>query len=135
MYSSPEVDYANTGDSQLSFNTGGVSLTPGGSYVAFLSISQYYGDSSGEVQISQGTATIPGGNFVYYNNGGDFGALFNSSWDATALKPDWAVTMDFTSGSVTPEPSSAAIAALGAVAFLAYGRSRHRRNQRRQAAA
>jgi hypothetical protein len=35
----------------------------------------------------------------------------------------------------TPEPSTALVAAFGAVAFLAYGWSRHRRAQQRQAAA
>ena len=34
-----------------------------------------------------------------------------------------------------PEPSTAIVAAIGAVAFIAYGWSRHRREQRRQAAA
>jgi hypothetical protein len=37
--------------------------------------------------------------------------------------------------TVVPEPSTAIVAAFGAVAFLAYGWSRHRREQRRQAAA
>jgi hypothetical protein len=37
--------------------------------------------------------------------------------------------------STTPEPSTAIVAAFGAVAFSAYGWSRHRRAQRRQAAA
>jgi hypothetical protein len=37
--------------------------------------------------------------------------------------------------SAVPEPSTAMVAALGAVAFVAYGWSRHRRDQRRQAAA
>ena len=37
--------------------------------------------------------------------------------------------------TAVPEPSTAIVAAFGAVAFLAYGWSRHRRAQRRQAAA
>jgi hypothetical protein len=37
--------------------------------------------------------------------------------------------------SAAPEPSTAIVAAFGAVAFIAYGWSRHRRAQRRQAAA
>jgi hypothetical protein len=39
------------------------------------------------------------------------------------------------SSTVVPEPSTAIVSALGAVAFLAYGWSRHRRAQQRQAAA
>jgi hypothetical protein len=37
--------------------------------------------------------------------------------------------------SSVPEPSSMVMAGLGAVGFIAYGWSRHRRDQRRQAAA
>jgi hypothetical protein len=47
-------------------------------------------------------------------------------------------TSEFTltpSGPVVPEPSTAMVAGIGAVAFIAYGCSRHRRAQRRQAAA
>lgn len=107
LYTSTPIDYPNTGNAQLVFNTSGINLTPGGSYVMFLSISQYYGQSQGESYISQGLATIPGGNFVYYNNSGDFNALFTNNWDATGLKPDWAVTLDFGSGSPNvPEPAS-----------------------------
>lgn len=108
LYSSPMVNYPNVGENQLVFNTGGLNLSPGGSYVMFLSVSQYYGQSSGLAQIDAGSATIPGGNFVYYNNGGDFNALFTNGWDATGLKPDWAVDAEFTSGGGggVPEPAS-----------------------------
>jgi hypothetical protein len=40
-----------------------------------------------------------------------------------------------TASAVVPEPSTAIVAVFGAVAFVAYGWSRHRRAQRRQAAA
>jgi hypothetical protein len=98
LYTSADFDFANTGNDHITFSTGGLTLTPGASYVAFLSVSELYGQSSGESFISQGDPTIPGGNFVYYNNGGDFAALFNSTWDATGLKPDWAFNATFTAG-------------------------------------
>jgi hypothetical protein len=44
----------------------------------------------------------------------------------------WTVALP---SAAVPEPSTAIMAAFGAVAFLAYGWSRHRRAQRRQAAA
>jgi hypothetical protein len=105
LYSSTLVDYPNTGNDFLSFTTGGLTLTPGANYVMFLSVSQYYGQSSGLSYVSQGDPTIPGGNFVYYNNGGNFSELFTNTW-VTGLKPDWAVNLDFTSASTTPEPGT-----------------------------
>lgn len=98
-------DYANVGPTTISIGGGGITLTPGASYVFFLSISESYGLSSGQTYIVPGSATIPGGNFVYYNNGGDFNALFNSAWNQTGTKPDWAIDAEFTGGSV-PEPGS-----------------------------
>jgi hypothetical protein len=44
----------------------------------------------------------------------------------------WSISVAMTA---VPEPSTALVASLGAVAFIAYGWSRHRREQRRQAAA
>jgi hypothetical protein len=72
LYSSAPYDYPNTGFAEIQFNTGGLSLAPGGNYVMFLSVSQYYGQSIGLSYASQGAATIPGGAFVYDNNGGNF---------------------------------------------------------------
>ncbi len=120
LFTSPSVDYSNTGNAELTFSTGGLTLTPGASYVAFLSISQYYGQSSGESYISQGDATIPGGNFVYYNNGGDFSSLFASAWDATGIKPDWAFTASFSGG--VPEPGTLALLGAGLLALGAIRR-------------
>jgi len=115
LYTSPSVDYPNTGDANLAFNTGGIALTPGASYVMFLSVSQYYGQSVGESYVSQGDTSIPGSNFVFYNNGGDFSALFSSGW-ATGLKPDWAVTATFTPS--TPEPGTLGMFAFGLIGTL-----------------
>jgi hypothetical protein len=112
LYSSPSIDYPNVGEAFLQFSPN-TPLTPGGDYVAFLSVSQYINQSSGETQISQGTATIPGGNFVYYNNGGSFNALFDSGWQ-TNLKPDWAIDAQF---SATPEPGFYGLMAIGLSGF------------------
>ncbi|MEO8724686.1 MAG: PEP-CTERM sorting domain-containing protein [Acidobacteriaceae bacterium] len=106
LYSSAAVTDPNTGNIQLTFNTGNLSLTPGGDYVAFLSVSQFYGQSSGEAFASVGDASVPGGNFVYFNNGGNFGELFTNQWDATGLKPDFSFTANFSGGAPIPEPSS-----------------------------
>jgi hypothetical protein len=96
LYTSADVDYPNTGNDHLTFSTGGLALTPGATYVAFLSVSELYGQSSGTAYATPGDPTIPGGNFVWYNNGSDFGALFTNSWDNTGVKPDWAFSATFT---------------------------------------
>ena len=108
LYSSAPFDYPNTGNAELTFGPNlGIQLTPGGSYVAFLSISNYYGQSLGESYISIGNGTIPGGSFVYYNNAGNFNELFTNSWDGIGLQPDLAFTADFSSSAgSTPEPGT-----------------------------
>ena len=60
--------------------------------------------------------------------------------DIQLVGPDGASFVEYSvtlapSVSSVPEPSTAIVAALGAVAFIACGWSRHRRDQRRQAAA
>ncbi len=119
LYTSADIDFANMGNEHLTFSTGGLCLTPGADYVAFLSVSELFGQSSGQAYISQGDPTIPGGNFVFYNNGGDFAALFNSTWDATGLKPDWAFNATFTPCSVPEQANPALLLALtfGALAL------------------
>lgn len=111
------VDYANTGNFQLSYGAAVPPLVPGGSYVIFLSVSQYYGNSSGEAYVVPGSPTIPGGNFVWYNNGGDFNALFNSNWDATGEKPDWAITLQFGPGPA-PIPATLPLVGAGIIGLL-----------------
>jgi len=104
--SSAPFDFPNSGQTALTFGVSVPNLTPGASYVLFLSISESYGQSAGEAYIVPGSATIPGGNFVYYNNGGDFNALFTNAWDATGIKPDWAMDMEFAPTGATPEPGT-----------------------------
>ena len=68
LWSSGPIDYQNTGEAQLSFNTGGLDLTGGGSYIAFISISEFYGQSSGQSYIDGGNGGCPGCAFAYFNN-------------------------------------------------------------------
>ena len=130
LYSSSSVNYQNTGEAQLSFSIpGGLALTPGANYVMFLSISQYYGQSQGESYIDAGSATIPGGSFVYYNNGGDFNSLFTNRWDSTGLTPDWAVTLDFNAGGGGGVPEPASLFLLGSGLLGAVGAIRRKLNK------
>ena len=59
MYSSPEFNYPNTGNAEIQLTTGGLTLTPGADYVMFLSVSQYYGQSSGLSYVSSGSEPFP----------------------------------------------------------------------------
>lgn len=101
LYSSPLVNYDNLGNEQITFNTGGLTMTPGAQYVMFLSVSQYYGQSSGQAYVVPGSSVSGLNGFAYYNNSNDFNALFSNSWDAYGLSPDWAVDVQF-----TPEPGT-----------------------------
>jgi hypothetical protein len=122
LYTSPSLDYANTGNAELTFSTGGITLTGGAEYVAFLSVSQYYGLSGGQSYVSGGGATIPGGGFVYYNNGGNFASLFTDTWSQPG-RPDWAFTASFDGGGV-PEPGTVTLLGAGFLGLLAIGRRR-----------
>ena len=119
LYSSPMVDYANTGDAELTFDTGGLALSSGSEYVAFLSVSEYYGDSSGLSHVSQGSG-IPGGGFVYDNNSGDFAALYTGGWSGPT-SPDWAIDAEFGSAAI-PEPGTVMLLGTGLVGLVALRR-------------
>ncbi|WP_374438216.1 hypothetical protein [Inhella sp.] len=66
----------------FSFSTGGVDLVAGQQYVAFLSASNFFDGVNGTafMELSNSDA-YAGGNFVYFNNGNNFGALTASTWD------------------------------------------------------
>lgn len=102
LYSSPQINYDNVGDEEITVNTGGLTVNPGSQYVMFLSISQFYGQSGGEAYVSQGSTNQYLNGFVYNNNSGDFNSLFTTAWSGP-LSPDWAVDLEFNS---VPEPSS-----------------------------
>ncbi len=117
LFTSPSFDYANTDNAELTFSTGGLSLTGGASYIVFLSTSEYYDQSSGLSYISQGDSTIPGGSFAYNNNGGSFGDLFSTEWSA-GLQPNWAITATFAPDSGVPEPATVILLGAGLLALM-----------------
>ena len=103
------INYDNLGDEQITINTGGLALNPNTQYVMFLSVSNYYGQSTGEAYASQGTSIQGLNGFVFNNNAGDFNSLFTTAWSGP-LSPDWAVNLHFNS---VPEPSSLILLGMG----------------------
>jgi hypothetical protein len=94
------------------------------------------------------TGTTQGGTANGSNVLGGFFSVFGSTtqtnnfWivggaaQTTNRLPLYGISSELTvPQAVVPEPSTLGVAALGAIAFLAYGWSRHRRQQRRLAAA
>ncbi|QOG20346.1 MULTISPECIES: autotransporter outer membrane beta-barrel domain-containing protein [Bradyrhizobium] len=86
----------------VSINTGGVSLTPGQQYVLFLTTSTITGQPNSAYRwgaLTNNTA-IPNGQFVYQNNGTNFGMLSATSW--SSIGEDLAMQA-FLSGGNTGE--------------------------------
>jgi len=103
----------------ITFNTGGLALTPGGTYVLFASDSKdaQTGANGTWGIVSGGSYT--GGTFSYINNGTDISQWTSNFW-STAGNYDLAFKADFDTPSAVPEPSARILltTALCAVAVL-----------------
>jgi hypothetical protein len=119
LYSAGPINYDNNGDEIISINTGGLALTGSTQYVMFLSVSNFYGQSTGQTHVSQGTSITGLNGFAYFNNGGNFNELFTTPWDAHGLSPDWAVNLHF-----VPEPGTLSLIALGGLGLVGALRKR-----------
>jgi len=122
------------------FDVGGLALTPGSTYVAFVSASGHFGAISlvnavaswGQIQ----TAAIDpyaNGHFVFSNNGNDFSLLSTIPWTSFD-GADLAFELQFTSGvepspGVIPEPSTVLLVGTGMGILLIGVARRRRRNQ------
>ena len=107
----------------VSFETGGIALTPGRSYIAFLSASGFFDGLEDNTGSAFEGDTYAGGITVSLPNGNDFSQVFTSAW-LTGLAPgDRGFVAEF---SPVPEPST--IMLVG-TALAAVARRRKRKNQ------
>lgn len=98
---------------EYTFVTGGLTLTQGEQYIAFLSASDFFtgNDSSGFLGNTDGD-NYAGGTAYLLDNGSDFSQVTTTAWIPPG-STDLAFTANFT-GNAVPEPASAALLALGA---------------------
>jgi hypothetical protein len=117
---------------KITFNTGGVSLTDGQVYVAFLSASEYIDNVFGVGRVGYLSSDVyAGGGFYYFNSGSDFSSLTTYGWEKSYSNGglnDLAFQANFSdpSASAVPEPSSLAIFGVGAIGISFAGWRRRR---------
>lgn len=118
----------------VTVNTGGVTLTPGSQYVAFLTVSNPtdYASTTG-TSVWGNTAyshvsNDGGGGFVFYNNGNNFSNLNTVAWDNFGDFGDLAWKANFSKNNAdVPEPGS--IASMLGIGIFGVGMVRRRRSK------
>ncbi|MBW4675069.1 MAG: PEP-CTERM sorting domain-containing protein [Desmonostoc geniculatum HA4340-LM1] len=129
--SAPQSTTNAPGFEQFTFDTGGISLTSGKQYVAFLSASNFFDGTTGLAGLgATGLQSVySGGDFVFYNNGSDFSLLTQNTWDdiGSGSYGDSAFKVSFSQATASvPEPTTM----LGILAFGVFGISSF--NKRKQ---
>lgn len=122
LYTSDTQTHGDGGLVEYMFGTGGLGVNAGDTYVAFLSISELAAQAQSTFRMPNANDDIAG-QFVFLNNGTDFGALTTDSWSSRAS--DVFFKADFGAAAV-PEPATWAFMIFG---FGAVGASMRRRKQ------
>jgi hypothetical protein len=97
--SAPRTTSGSDSFEEITFDTGGVRLIPGQQYVLFATISKDYevSSGSGDWGFIESDNVYAGGDFVYRNNGPDFGELFIYPWEEWEPGTDLAFKAVFSS--------------------------------------
>ncbi len=106
----------------VTFDTRGVPMTPGLSYVAFLSASGLFDGVPDITSLFILGDTYAGGGHVALGNGNDFSQVFARSWSGLSPR-DVAFTAKF---SAVPEPSTMVLLGIGLAAAASARRRRAR---------
>ena len=119
LYTSGTVALTGPGTHELAFSTGGLSLSTGDNYVAFLSVSGLPTQGGAGFSMPYGTDSIAG-KFVYLNNGTNFNLLTTSAWSQNHVGNNdvWFKAGFASAANQIPEPTSLSLLAIGMVALL-----------------
>ena len=123
--SGPRVTGNLAGYEDFSFETGGLQLSPGAQYIAFLSESAFFDGTDDDSLLGSPRADVyPGGDFYFLNNGSNFDLVTSDLWTRTSDSADAAFRMSF-----VPEP--VALVSFAVTVFLMTRRPVERRRSDR----
>ena len=117
LYQSGAVSTTNNGGADgmemFTFSTGGLSLTAGNDYIAFISATGLFDGSPGTSSVGSlrdETAYLDGG-FFWQNNGNTAGTWDTQAWSSAGDFGDLAFRAEF--AAAVPEPGTLALLGLG----------------------
>jgi len=128
LFGSSVFTAPGAGFSPVTINTGNVVLTPGQQYVLFLTTSTVGGQPNSSYRYgSVANTAYTGGQFVFQNNGTNFGQLSTTNWSTIAI--DLAFQALVSATNVGEKPCPGAIGRLPARQLLSFAFDRSVRHQ------